>query len=192
MSTKRHRVLFVDDEPSLLESVRIALRHEPFEVLTASSATEALELLERIRVDAVVSDEYMPGTSGSVFLGIVRREHPRVVRMMLTGKANLQAAIQAINDCEVYRFLTKPHSPDKLATVIREALKTKGSDPAVQDGATESEGGDDALSALEQRYPGIGAVERTGDGCIVIPDLEVDVEQLLQDLKTSAPSGDAN
>ncbi|MEK7317211.1 MAG: response regulator [Candidatus Eisenbacteria bacterium] len=65
-------VLFVDDEPLLLEAMRDALRRHPYEVVTAGSAREGLEILSKRPVDVVVSDERMPGTSGSEFLSQVR------------------------------------------------------------------------------------------------------------------------
>ena len=81
------RVLFVDDEPDLTESVRCALRKEPYEILTANSAQEALGILETTEIDVVVSDEGMPEMRGSEFLSIVRRDYPETIRMILTGQA---------------------------------------------------------------------------------------------------------
>jgi two-component system probable response regulator PhcQ len=117
-------VLFVDDEPAILEGFRDGFRREAYEVVTATSAASALELLAARKVDVVVSDECMPRISGSEFLTLVRERHPQVVRIMLTGEASLSAATRAIND-GLYRFLSKPVELDELRRVVRDALKIK-------------------------------------------------------------------
>ncbi|MCR4438165.1 MAG: response regulator [bacterium] len=120
-----HRVLFVDDEPHVLAALRRSLRKEPYELLCATSAAEALRLIATVPVDVVVSDEQMPGMSGSELLAEVRRRHPDTVRMMLSGKATLEGAIRAINDGAIYRFFIKPCDEVDLATTIRHALEHK-------------------------------------------------------------------
>jgi len=117
-------VLFVDDEPQILNGFRDILRKEPYDLLLASSASEALLLLSQHQVDVVVSDERMPVISGSEFLERVRRGYPGIVRIMLTGQASLEVSVQAIND-GLYRFLGKPIPSQELCRVIRAALKLK-------------------------------------------------------------------
>jgi DNA-binding NtrC family response regulator len=124
-SPERPAVLFVDDEPAVLEALGRTLRKEPYEVLTAPSAAKALAILRSRAVDVVVSDQRMPQVSGSEFLAQVRQQFPDVVRMMLTGEANLDDAVRAIND-GLYRFLSKPLGPDELARTLRQALHMKG------------------------------------------------------------------
>ncbi len=116
-------VLFVDDERRVLESLRRVLMRQPFRILTAKSGRQALEMLSGTKVDVVVSDEKMPGMSGSEFLTEVRQRYPDIARIMLTGHADINAAIQAINEGRIYRFLLKPVSPDELASVIRNAIQ---------------------------------------------------------------------
>jgi DNA-binding NarL/FixJ family response regulator len=116
------KVLFVDDDPDALESAAMALRKEPYEILRARSAEEALAVLGRTPIDAVVSDEQMPGMKGGEFLAVVRWKHPEVTRILLTGRATLDAALRAINEGQIYRLLEKPFRTSELATVIREAL----------------------------------------------------------------------
>ena len=79
-------VLFVDDEAAILDGIRDALRREPLEIHTANSGTEALALLASRKIDVVVSDERMPGMSGSEFLTRVRRDHPGTVRTAYVGQ----------------------------------------------------------------------------------------------------------
>jgi DNA-binding NtrC family response regulator len=122
--TLRAAVLFVDDEPAILAGFSDALRKEPYEILTATSAALALDVLSRAHVDVVVSDECMPRMCGSAFLERVHRDYPNIVRIMLTGEASLAASVRAIND-GLYRFLGKPVRPEELSRVIRDALKMK-------------------------------------------------------------------
>jgi DNA-binding NtrC family response regulator len=121
----RRRVLFVDDDPSVTDAMRRSLRDEPYQVATAGSGDEALAVLRKGPVDVIVSDEMMPGMSGSDLLALVRRDYPGTARMILTGQATLDAAIRAINEGEVYRFFTKPARTIDLALAIRQALALK-------------------------------------------------------------------
>jgi DNA-binding NtrC family response regulator len=120
----RRVVLFVDDEPAVLEGIRDTLRKEPYDVLTANSAVIAMDYLIKRRVDVIVSDECMPRVSGSDLLSRVRHEYPDVCRIMLTGEASLDVSVRAIND-GLYRFLSKPVKPDELTRVVRDALRMK-------------------------------------------------------------------
>lgn len=120
-ATPQLTVLFVDDEPNVTANFQIMFRKTPFKVLTANSGREALEVLERTVVDVVVSDEQMPDMPGSVLLTKVRQSHPEIVRIILTGEASLDAAIEAINGAGIFRFLRKPCSVDELTACLMEA-----------------------------------------------------------------------
>lgn len=120
-----HTVLLVDDEPNVLDALTRVLRKEPYEILTANSAEEAATLLENRSVDLIVSDEEMPGMSGTEFLGRVAQEYPDTVRIVLTGNPTLPAALRAINEGKVYQFFTKPCNEIDLAITIRRALEQK-------------------------------------------------------------------
>jgi response regulator RpfG family c-di-GMP phosphodiesterase len=117
------RVLCVDDEPHVLEGLRDSLRRS-FDVRVAQSGAEALALLER-EPDAyavVISDMRMPGMSGAAFLSQARRVAPNAVRLLLTGHADLDAAIGAVNDGQLFRFLTKPCLREELLRACAAAL----------------------------------------------------------------------
>jgi two-component system, probable response regulator PhcQ len=124
-STSTATILFVDDEPNVTDALKRALRREPYEFLTATSGTAALKILEGQYVDVVVSDEQMPGLSGSVFLSMVRKQFPHTIRMILSGQASLEAAVRAINEGQVHRFFLKPCNPTDLAFTIQQALSHK-------------------------------------------------------------------
>ena len=115
-------VLFVDDEPGVTESLRRLLRRAPFSVVTANSAAEAVEVLTMTEVAVIVSDDRMPGTSGTRLLASVRQDHPDVVRILLTGQASVQSSIDAVNHAAVFRFLTKPCERDELRACLDDAL----------------------------------------------------------------------
>ncbi|MCA9512399.1 MAG: EAL domain-containing protein [Myxococcales bacterium] len=118
----RRLVLFVDDEPDVTKNLSLLMRKQSFQVRTANSADEALAILAAEPVDVVVSDERMPEMCGSDFLTLVRREHPDVTRIILTGQASVEATVKAINDAAVFRFLNKPIGRDELLACLREAL----------------------------------------------------------------------
>jgi two-component system probable response regulator PhcQ len=118
-------VLFVDDEQALLASFAALLRKEPYEVLTADSAMQGMEILARRPVDVVVSDEQMPGTSGSAFLDRVRTTYPHIIRIMLTGGVGLNANRPGISEEQLYSRLNKPVNRGELTRTLRDAIQMK-------------------------------------------------------------------
>lgn len=118
-------VLFVDDEKNILSALRRLFHGSGNRVLLAESAEEGLALLEDEPVDVVVSDMRMPGMDGSAFLEEVRRRWPDVVRMLLTGFADVASTIQAINRGEVYRYITKPWDDNDLRLIVRNAIAVR-------------------------------------------------------------------
>jgi signal transduction histidine kinase len=115
-------VLFVDDEDHVLNSIRRVLRHEPYKVITNVSALSALEFLKSQTVQMVVSDQKMPEMAGIEFLEKVRLAAPDTIRVMLTGYSELKTAEAAINQVEIYRFLSKPWNDEELKATIIQGL----------------------------------------------------------------------
>jgi len=117
------RVLFVDDDPSILAALRRNLR-KTFDLETAEGPVAGLAALEQSGPYAVVvSDFRMPDMTGTEFLAAVRSRTPDTVRIMLTGNADLDVAIEAVNAGNVFRFLTKPVETAVLADAVRAALE---------------------------------------------------------------------
>jgi CheY-like chemotaxis protein len=116
------RLLFVDDEPAVLEALALNLRRG-FEVVTVTNGEDGLEYL-RAQSDfaVVVSDMRMPKMDGATFLARAREIAPDVVRILLTGQADLEAAIKAVNQGQLFRFLTKPCPRDTLRSAIDSAV----------------------------------------------------------------------
>ncbi len=116
------RVLIVDDEPSVLKSLRRLLRQEPYELVAADSGEEALRVLEEHPAPVVISDQRMPGMTGIELLHEVRRRWPDTIRIILSGYSAVQTIIAAINEGAVYKFMSKPWNDEELKGNIRRAL----------------------------------------------------------------------
>ena len=117
---RRHPVLLVDDEPEILYSLKSLLRRE-FELHTAESAGEALEILGKHPIHVVMTDQRMPEMTGIELVGRVKVQYPEAMRIVFTGYADIKAVIEAINAGGLYRYITKPWDPDELIEVLHEA-----------------------------------------------------------------------
>ena len=117
------KVLFVDDEPNVLQSIKRNLRKD-FDVDTANGGEEALQkLASNGEYAIVVSDMRMPGMDGVEFLSKAKQQWPDTVRMMLTGNADQQTAVDAVNKGDVFRFLNKPCDAVALASAVTVGLR---------------------------------------------------------------------
>ena len=119
---KKHSILVVDDEPEMLVTLRGLLRKE-FEVHTAESGREAIELLQQHPIHVIMTDQRMPEMTGVELLSRVQGTHPDAIRMVFTGYADIKAVIEAINQGGVFRYLTKPWDPEELLVVLRLACE---------------------------------------------------------------------
>jgi len=178
-------LLLVDDEPNVTDGLKRALRREPYEILTAVSGAAAQELLEHHHVDVVISDEQMPGMSGSVFLSAVRKQFPQTIRMILSGQASLEAAVRAINEGEVYRFFLKPCNPTDLAITIRQALAHKRLEEQSRRLLREYQRQASTLARIEHQSPEILRLHTDDEGAVVVDesDAECDVNDLLSQIE---------
>jgi DNA-binding NtrC family response regulator len=118
----RHPILVVDDEEEILYSLRGLLRQE-FELYMAGSGAEALEILRRNVIHVVMTDQRMPEMTGVELLQRARGESPEAVRMVFTGYADIKAVIDAINEGQIFRYLTKPWDPDELVAALRQGCE---------------------------------------------------------------------
>jgi response regulator RpfG family c-di-GMP phosphodiesterase len=115
-------LLTVDDEPSVLSALRRLFRPQGWQTLQATSGAEALELLSQQPVDLVISDMRMPEMDGAQLLERVRQAHPHTMRVLLTGYADINATVAAINRGEIHRYIAKPWDDQDLLLVVRDAL----------------------------------------------------------------------
>ena len=116
-------VLCVDDEPNILASLKRMLRADGLCVLTAPGGAQAISVLEQMPVDLVISDMRMPGMDGAQLLEQVHLRWPHVVRVMLTGHADISATIAAINRGRIFRYVHKPWDEHDLMLTVRQGLE---------------------------------------------------------------------
>ncbi|TMP29305.1 sigma-54-dependent Fis family transcriptional regulator [Pseudoalteromonas rubra] len=118
-------LLFVDDEPLILRSLKRALQNEPYTVFIAQSGEEGLALLEQHPIDVVVSDKMMPNMSGIEFLAQVAERFPDTIRMMLTAFTEVEDLIDAINQGKVWGYMQKPFDMSNIKLTLEQAIQTK-------------------------------------------------------------------
>ncbi len=116
------KVLLVDDEEAILNSLRRVLRNEPYELLFARSGEAALSSLQEHAIDLVVSDARMPGMDGATLLSEINKRNPDCMTILLTGYADLPTIVKAINEGKIYRYISKPWDDDELLITLRQAL----------------------------------------------------------------------
>jgi two-component system, probable response regulator PhcQ len=150
-----HTILLVDDEPRVLDALRRTLRDSGYRLLTARDGHEALGIIAAGGVDVLVSDIDMPGMSGIELVKEVRRRHPDVVRLLLTGDASLESALEAINDGEVYRYLVKPWKTTELRTILADAFARLAELRAAARASVRVSARERMLDELEGEHPGI-------------------------------------
>jgi DNA-binding NtrC family response regulator len=117
-----NRILFVDDEENVLRSLKRLFMSEDYTVLTALSGPDGLAVLKEVEVPVIVSDQRMPVMTGAEFLEKSRELSPDSVRIILTGYADVEAAIGAINRGGAYRYVSKPWNDNELLLVIKDAF----------------------------------------------------------------------
>lgn len=124
-ASRRHRILVVDDEPDIVESVSRALQLKFGSELDVTGAPDGMVALARLReggIDIILTDFRMPKMNGLEFLEEAKRIAPQAVRIMMTAYPDLDLAVKAINDESVIRFLVKPLDLAKITETIRIAL----------------------------------------------------------------------
>src|SRR5690554_5697199 len=118
------KILIVDDETAILDTLQILLRREGFEVTAAQSGREALAYLEEATPDVVLSDIRMPGVTGLDLLAAIRERDPELPVILMTAQASLQSAMQAVNQGAFY-YLQKPFSNDELVALCQRAAEAR-------------------------------------------------------------------
>ncbi|NRF71818.1 response regulator [Aquincola sp. S2] len=116
-------VLCVDDEPNILSSLKRVLRGHGLCVITAGGGAQALSMLEKMPVDLVISDMRMPGMDGAQLLEQVNERWPQIVRILLTGHADMDSTVAAINRGRIFRYLPKPWDEAELISTVRQGLQ---------------------------------------------------------------------
>lgn len=167
----RNGLLLVDDSPSVIASLKRVFYAEDIDIYSAESGTTGLDILAQRPIKVVISDEMMPGMTGTEFLKAVKERYPFVIRMILTGNASIEAAMRAVNEGEIYRFFSKPWDDVQLLLAVRSAFEKYDLEAenrlllqTVKRQAVE-------LKLIERRYPHITELKRDTDGTILIDEL---------------------
>lgn len=117
----KSNILYVDDELNNLTGFKASFRRS-YTIYTAQSAAEAMELLRSIEFKIIISDQRMPEMTGVEFFDSIKDTYPEPVRMLLTGYTDIESVIQAINEGNVYRYISKPWEEHELKMTIDNAL----------------------------------------------------------------------
>jgi serine/threonine-protein kinase len=120
MENRPASILFVDDDPRIVNLLRMLFRGT-YQVHTATSGRQALEIAAAHPIDVIVSDQRMPGMLGIELLAEMGRRHPATMRVLLTGYSDLNAIIGSVNEGEVFRFINKPWDHDEIKRIVAEA-----------------------------------------------------------------------
>ncbi len=116
-------LLFVDDEPGILSALRRLFRPHGYRIFIAEGGAAGLEVLEKEQIDLVISDMRMPEMDGATFLKEVRARWPNVMRILLTGYADITSTVAAINQGEIYRYISKPWDDNEIVSIVAEAIE---------------------------------------------------------------------
>jgi len=120
-SDKKYNILYVDDEESNLRIFKMAFKRE-YNVFTAISGLEAIEVLAKEEVQLIITDQKMPEMSGTEFLEKTLPEFRDVIRIILTGFSDIEAVVRAVNKANIYKYVTKPWDREMFKEIIDEAL----------------------------------------------------------------------
>lgn len=124
-ASPRGTVLFVDDEENILAALKRLFRNSGCRLLTASSGPEGLDVMVKESVDLVVSDMRMPQMDGAQFLKLVAEKWPDTIRVLLTGYSDLGSTVNAINDGQIYRYISKPWEDTDIKLTVQQALEQR-------------------------------------------------------------------
>ncbi len=164
-------ILVVDDEPGVVKAVARIFVSSGIRVETATDPLAALDRIGRLAgLRLVISDFLMPEMDGLEFLTRVRQFNPEILRIILTGNADLEAVLTAINQVGVYKFILKPwNQHDLYWTVVRalEMDELRREKEVLQARMTKQS---QLLERIEKIYPGITKVEKDEDGAVILPD----------------------
>ncbi len=174
-------ILIVDDDPGVLSALKRTLADEPYEIFTATSGVDGLQMLNEHQIKLIISDEKMPGMSGSEFLTAAKKIFPNSIRIMLTGYADMDAAMKAINSGEIYRFFSKPWDDVELKLSISTALEKFNLEEENRNLLKTVKRQEGELKQLEVNHPGITSLKKDEEGNLVLPEIS-DADQELSEI----------
>ena len=183
----RPRILLVDDDAELTASLKRSFHKLPYIVETSNDAKEALNVLEKEHIDVIVSDEKMPGISGSEFLSIACKNYPNTIRIMLTGHATLETAMKAVNQGKIYHFFIKPCNFTELILLVQRALQQKSLLSETRKLLATSRQQAEIVKKLKYENSDLLKVNRDEDGSVIIedtPQTQAEFDKLIEEIKS--------
>ena len=186
---QKHCIVLLDDEQNILNSLSRLLRSDDREIITALDAAEALEKLKNNQgADLVISDNKLPNMSGVEFLIKVKQLYPDTIRVLITGYPDLESVIKAVNNGQIYRFITKPWQNEEFKLLVKQALDYSA---ILKDNrellkiATQQR---DFLSYVQKKYPQLSPNEIDKTGLYIIDEQRIS-ETLEDFMKKYYPDG---
>ncbi|MCM5678609.1 response regulator [Schlegelella sp. S2-27] len=177
-------LLIVDDEPHVLSALRRALRGTGCTIHTAPGGQQALQILAEHPIDLIISDMRMPGMSGAELLRGARERAPETIRILLTGYADLRSTMEAVNDGEIFRFLTKPWEDPILLEAVQEGLQRRVLEQERDELRALTQQQNAELKRLNGGLEQLVA-ERTGELQRTLGDLEAATDRLKSDFTST-------
>jgi len=179
-------LLLIDDDQDMLDFLVQKLDDENYNIISTTSPTEALDYISSKNVDVIVTDEQMPEMSGTELMARAKNVAPNTLRIVLTGNATLESAVEAINSGGVYRYLMKPVNIIDLALTLRQAIQQRELVNETRKLISVSQKQSNYIQDLETDYPGISGFETNAEGAILIEEpTETDsIEALIREINT--------
>jgi DNA-binding NtrC family response regulator len=173
--------MIVDDEENILHSLRRVLsKTKNLDIVTCDSPFKALEIAADSDFQLFISDYRMPGMDGVEFLTATRKHHPEAMRLVLSGTADFDALVSAINKAEIYRFISKPVQSYELISTVEQALhifdlsrENRILADRVREQGKELDRRETALRKLADEHPVIAEVNWGPDGSIILDEEEI-------------------
>ncbi|PAU65760.1 response regulator [Pseudomonas sp. PIC25] len=173
------KIQLVDDEPHVLSALQRVLRPHRWEVHAFDDVQEALEALTLHDYAVIISDYKMPHLDGVTYLQFAKQRQPHAMRMVLSAHGDRQSMMQAINQAEIYRFLSKPWEDYEIETAIKAAIdlyqlrhENQRLLEQVRRQKDTLQRQEDELLRLERENPGLTRVLRDTDGAVLIDELD--------------------
>lgn len=118
------KILLVDDEINILKTLVRLLRNEPYQLLTANSGKQGLEILKENHIHMVISDMRMPHMNGADFLQKVEQEYPDIIKIIMSGYADLNSLVDAVNMADISYIISKPWDNDRFKDTVKQVLQS--------------------------------------------------------------------
>ena len=171
------RLQVIDDEPAILKAIQRLLRQEDWQVDTFSDPQDALQALTRASYNLILCDLCMPQLDGITYLQFARQRQPGAMRLLFSGHGDRESLVQAINQAQVQRFISKPWDDYELLETLRSCLQLQQLQMEqqrlllqVQQQQDQLQRQQQALQEMQRRHPQLFSLTRAEDGSILLEE----------------------